>query len=76
MSDTMSYEDRQRIIQSTLSEHITNFLRSDAGRRLLDEYVLSLKEAAGAGSSAPPPQQRQETSQQRLSAFDKFVLGR
>jgi hypothetical protein len=82
MSD-LPPEDRQRLIKSTFQEYASEFLRSDDGKRILDDYVQSLKEVAGSESpSSPPPltrtqpQSPQNGGSQRVSAFEKFLLGR
>ena len=83
MSD-LPPEDRQRLIKSTFQEYASEFLRSDDGKRILDDYVKSLKDVAGdpppLNRQSPPPQnggsQPQSGGSQRVSAFEKFLLGR
>lgn len=78
MSD-LPPEDRQRLIRSTFQEYAEEFLRSDAGKRILDDYVKSLKDAAGTADPPPTPANArppQQPASQKYNAIEKLLLGR
>lgn len=85
MSD-LPYEDRQKVIRATFLEHLRESLK-DPGFRielraaLKEDFPQLLRELQQEqGQSAPPPTQHQSapqrSSNERVSAFDKFILGR
>lgn len=91
MSDiSMSDDDRRRAVESRFSEmFLANFTNAfgEAIEKMTPQQVDSLlakieshrsRQSNGQSQTSPPPssQQSAPSQPQRLSAFDKFVLGR
>ena len=86
MSDLsgMSDEDRKTIISTRFAEMASEYLNSEAGAKWFDEKVKAMTDAAkqhrqSQGQSPPESQsrpQQQQHSSGRVSAFEKFLLGR